>query len=90
MAVIRINEDSGVVPQPPKKDDDAYPKSKEEYPELVLGKSDKHKVWLKGLHKDSIQRKKINNYQSQYYREHKDSINKRRRDRRLKDKDSTI
>jgi len=86
MGVVFKEVDSGVVPQPKKKDDDAYPKSKEEndYPELVLGKSDKHKVWLKGLHKDSIQRKHINEYQATYYRDHKDSLNKKRRDRRLK------
>ncbi len=71
-------------------EDDAYPKSKEDYPELILGKSDQHKVWLKGLHKDSIARKHINEYQATYYKAHRDSINAKRRLKRLKDKDSTI
>jgi len=87
MGVVFKSEDSGVVPQPKKKDEDTYPKDENDYPELVLGKSDKHKVWLKGLHKDSIQRKHINEYQATYYRDHKDSLNKKRRERRLINKE---
>jgi len=91
MGVVFKSEDAGVVPQPPPKDDDTYPKSKDEYPseypELILGKSDQHKTWLRGLHKDSIQRKHINEYQATYYRDHKDSLNKKRRERRLINKE---
>ncbi len=50
---------------------------------IILGRSDYHKTWLRGLHKDSIQRKHINEYQATYYSDHRDSINKRRRDRRV-------
>jgi len=74
MGVVFKSESPGIVKQPPT---EVY--QKEEYPELVLGKSDYHKSWLRGLHKDSIQRKHINEYQATYYSDHRDSINARRR-----------
>jgi len=56
---------------------------------IIYGKSDYHGQWLRNLHKDSIQRKHINEYQATYYKAHRDSINAKRRLKRLKDKDST-
>jgi len=76
MGVVFKEEDAGVVPQPKKSEDSEYPKDEDN---LILGKSDQHKTWLRGLHKDSIQRKHINEYQATYYKAHRDSINSRRR-----------